>query len=129
MALPPPLFALCVIARLALAVFVRHVAEADLLVWGRRALAAGLGATGLAFALLALGVLERGTGIETGGKAIWWKDSTRWFHAVTFLLSAAMLSIPSGPRRISRLAWRVLLVDALVGASASIAHHRTSSRS
>lgn len=57
----------------------------------------------------------RKTGIETGGKPIWW-NHLRPFHAFTYGLFA-LLALQG----VHEHAWKVLLFDTLVGLSAFIA--------
>lgn len=58
----------------------------------------------------------RKTGLETGGKRIWWND-LRPIHAFLWFAFAALALMKQ------RKAWVVLLIDTLIGLVAFTLHH------
>lgn len=94
----------CLPARVALACAARGPKQAAL---GPLALIISFG-----FAAVFLGGL-RPSGIETGGAPIWW-NGLRPLHSLLFFLFFWFSVVSPDPR-----AWRFLLADACVGASAS----------
>lgn len=83
----------------------------------------GLKIMGIIAGLIGIGFLMvfffklRETGRETFGTKIWW-NALRPFHALTYL-TFAYLAING----IQEHAWKVLLLDVLVGLGAFIIHH------
>lgn len=83
----------------------------------------GLKIMGIIAGLIGIGFLMvfffklRETGRETFGTKIWW-DALRPFHALTYL-TFAYLAI----KGIQEHAWKVLLLDVLVGLGAFLIHH------
>jgi hypothetical protein len=73
--------------------------------------------------LVAFGVIyiyvtgSRKTGVETGGKPIWW-NNIRPLHALFYLTFAYMVF-----NGMSKNAWTVLVADALLGLSAFMVYH------
>ena len=61
----------------------------------------------------------RKTGIETGGEAIWWND-LRPVHAFMYGLFAVLAF-----RGVKEHAWKVLLLDTIIGFLAFVQHHFT----
>ena len=77
---------------------------------------------GFAALLVSLGFLyiyftgSRTTGIETGGKPIWW-NHLRPLHATLYGLFAYMAFMKRSD------AWKILLVDTTIGLLAFLQHH------
>jgi hypothetical protein len=59
----------------------------------------------------------RKTGVEVGGQAIWWND-LRPFHAFMYGLFA-LLALNG----VKEHAWKVLLLDTIIGFLAFVYHH------
>ena len=78
-------------------------------------LAVGAAAIAMGFAVIFIGGL-RPTGIETGGKPIWW-NSLRPVHAAMY---AAVAYVAWHGR--NDLAWKLLVIDAAIGLVSFGAH-------
>ena len=61
----------------------------------------------------------RKTGVETGGQAIWWND-LRPVHAFMYGLFAVLAF-----KGVKEHAWKVLLLDTIIGFLAFVQHHFT----
>jgi hypothetical protein len=68
------------------------------------------------FATIYLGGLRK-TGIETGGKPIWWNE-LRPVHAAIYAAVAYLAWNGRGD-----LAWKLLAIDVVIGLSSFVAHH------
>ena len=71
------------------------------------------------FAVIHTGGLRK-SGPETGGEPIWW-DSLRPVHAILYAAFAYTAWV--GERQV---AWRVLLLDVVIGLVSFVLHHRDS---
>ena len=61
----------------------------------------------------------RKTGVETGGQAIWW-NNLRPVHAILYGLFAVLAL-----KGVKEHAWKVLLLDTIIGFLAFVSHHFT----
>lgn len=113
--MPPAWFAACVAARLLL-VLLACCLLSDA---GLRVMAVAAAAVAVGFTVIYLGGYRK-TGVETGGGPIWW-NHLRPFHALAYFLFAYLAW--TGQRA---LAWKVLLLDVVVGTAAFAWHHRKS---
>jgi hypothetical protein len=102
---------LCIGSRVALVILAKQASSAIL--WGMGAVAACVSVGFMAIFLFKL----RETGAETYGEKIWW-NALRPFHAATYGLFAYLALTKQ-----SELAWKVLLVDVLVGLGAFLTKH------
>lgn len=81
-----------------------------------KAMAIPAAAIALGFAIIFLGGF-RTTGLETGGKPIWW-NALRPIHAILYALFAYFAW--SGNRD---MAWKLLLADVLIGLASFLTFH------
>jgi hypothetical protein len=111
LSITPVLFFACIAARLVLVLLAMTVSQLGLRIMA-------VGATGIAigFMVIFLGGYRK-TGLETGGKPIWW-NHLRPVHALLYGLFAYLAW--TGQRA---WAWKVLLLDVTVGTLAFTLHH------
>jgi hypothetical protein len=93
----------CIPTRIGLAFLAKYISDKYLIYWGLVVLAISIGFLYLFF------TGNRKTGIETGGKPIWWMNF-RIFHGLMYLAAAFFAFQKDG-----NSAFQIVLVDTLVG--------------
>lgn len=111
MKITPIWFLACIAARLCLVLLAMVVSEL-----GLRIMAVGAAGIAIGFSVIFLGGYRK-TGLETGGKPIWW-NHLRPVHALLYATFAYLAW--TGQRD---WAWKVLLLDVTLGTLAFTLHH------
>jgi ABC-type xylose transport system permease subunit len=105
---------LCIPLRLSLALIAKNASYNVLRLLALFAIIIGIG-----FWVIFLGGYRK-TGVETGGKPIWW-NNIRPLHGTIFILFAILVLTPYYNN-----AWYLLLLDVIIGLIAFIVHYSKS---